>query len=82
MFIPERMCVSCRQRKPKNQLIRIVKNNDIAKIDQNKKETSRAIYVCKDIQCIEKLKRNKALNKFLGCDGSEDLYNSLKKEIK
>ena len=38
--------------------------------------------VCKDIQCIEKLKGNKALNKFLGCDGSEDLYNSLKKEIK
>ena len=81
MYIPKRMCVSCRQRKTKDDLIRIAKCNDTAIIDQNKAERSRAIYVCKDIKCVEQLKKNKAINRFLGVDGSEELYNSLKNKI-
>lgn len=82
MYIPKRMCVSCRQRKTKDELIRIAKSNEDAVIDADKKENSRAIYVCKDMQCIEKLKKNKAIYRFLQVDGSEDLYNKLKNEIK
>lgn len=82
MYIPKRMCVSCRQRKTKDELIRIAKSNEDAVIDSDKKENSRAIYVCKDMQCIEKLKKNKAIYRFLQVDGSEDLYNKLKNEIK
>jgi len=59
-----RMCIACRKRREKKDLIRIVldKNNH-AIVDENHKYNSRGIYICNDLECINKLKKMKDITK-------------------
>ena len=52
-----RSCIVCRKRQEKDKLFRIA-NNGIHELvyDKLQKENSRAIYICKDRNCLEKLK--------------------------
>ncbi len=59
---PLRMCVSCRERKPKRLLLRIVKKDSGYTIDIKHKIQSRGIYVCDKIECVDKLSKNKKWN--------------------
>ena len=61
--IPERMCVMCRQMKPKNQLIRIVNSNDVVVVDKTGKLNGRGVYLCKCKECIDKALRSKGFVK-------------------
>ena len=79
MSAPQRMCVSCRARHNRNELIRICKCNAAPVIDNDKEQLSRAIYVCKDKNCIEKLKKNKAIQRVLNVEPDEQFYNELTK---
>jgi len=78
--IPERMCVSCRQMKPKNQLIRIVNNVNGISIDISGKANGRGVYLCKCKSCIEKALKNKKFGAIYGFSLSE-LENDLEKAI-
>ncbi len=52
--IPERTCVSCRQVKPKQELIRIVRNHDgRLEIDPTGKKAGRGAYLCPARECWE-----------------------------
>ena len=73
-----RMCVCCRKKTSKSELIRIGKKDKIPVIDQNKMQNGRAIYVCKNENCIEKLKKNNAISRFLKVQASDEFYKSLK----
>ncbi|MCX8074909.1 MAG: YlxR family protein [Clostridia bacterium] len=57
-MIPIRSCITCKSKKPKSELIRIIskEENDSSKvfIDKLKIENARAIYICKDINCLDK----------------------------
>lgn len=64
--IPERMCVVCRQMKPKNQLIRIVNTDDGVVVDLSGKVNGRGVYVCKCKQCVERVCKNKSFAKNYG----------------
>ena len=61
--IPERMCVVCRQMKPKNQLVRIVNNDGVAAIDKTGKSGGRGVYLCKCNDCISKAVKSKGFVK-------------------
>ena len=54
--VPQRMCISCREKKDKKKLMRIVcnKNGEI-NVDINGKLEGRGAYICKDINCLEHL---------------------------
>ena len=59
---PQRTCMGCFQKKGKHELIRIVKNkNEEVFIDTTGKAEGRGIYICKDINCLEKLIKNNKL---------------------
>jgi predicted RNA-binding protein YlxR (DUF448 family) len=73
-----RMCVSCRARKPKTELIRITANQNGAVIDQKKQCAGRAIYVCKNEHCIEVLKKSNAIKRLLQTNAEEEFYNQIK----
>ena len=75
----ERMCVSCRERKAKCNLIRIINKDGQAVVDQNKQNFGRAIYVCNQNNCIEILKKSKAINRMLKSNANDDFYACLKK---
>lgn len=73
------MCISCRQMKPQNELIRIVRENgtDDVKLDRNKKLFGRGAYVCKDEECIKKAKKRNGFARHLGCAVPAQIYESL-----
>ncbi|MCH5153449.1 MAG: YlxR family protein [Clostridiales bacterium] len=61
--IPERMCVVCRQMKPKAELIRIVNSEDGVTVDKTGKLGGRGVYLCKCKECITKALKNKGFVK-------------------
>ena len=61
--IPERMCVVCRQMKPKNQLIRIVNNDEIVVVDKTGKLNGRGVYLCRCKDCVNKAVKSKGFVK-------------------
>lgn len=61
--VPERMCVVCRQMKPKNQLIRIVNTADGVVVDTTGKLNGRGVYLCKCKDCINKALKGKGFAK-------------------
>lgn len=46
MNIPERTCVICRTKKPKNNLFRFVVNNGEVEFDKTQKIQGRGFYIC------------------------------------
>ena len=80
--IPIRMCVGCRQNLPKKQLVRVVKSptGDIS-IDLTGKKSGRGAYICKDVSCLKKAMKTKALQRALECDISSEIFESLNEEL-
>ena len=80
--IPQRTCTVCRTQKNKNELLRIVKNKEnIIKVDENGKEPGRGAYICYDIDCLEKAKKSKKLEKALECKIEDEIYEQIKNII-
>ncbi|MGQ9511002.1 MAG: YlxR family protein [Thermaceae bacterium] len=46
--VPERMCVACRRRRPKGELLRFLLTREGFELDPTGKKPGRGAYVCKD----------------------------------
>ena len=80
--IPLRTCMGCNEKKPKKELIRIVKNKDgIVTIDKTGKQEGRGAYICNNIECLEKVVKSKRLERALEKEISQEVYENLKKLI-
>ena len=79
---PARMCVGCREMKPKNSLIRIVKTpeGDI-KTDPTGKLNSRGAYLCKSAECLKRAEKSGALSRAFGAAVPEEIFAELEKEL-
>ena len=81
--IPQRSCVICRTQKNKNELLRIVKNKEnVVKIDEKGKESGRGAYICYNMDCLEKAKKTKKLEKSLDTKIDEEIYMKVEEIIK
>ncbi len=77
-----RMCISCRNMKDKKELVRIVKDKDSnIFIDETGKKNGRGAYICKNEDCLNKLQKQKLLNKTFKTNVDEKIYNELKEVI-
>lgn len=76
--IPYRTCVITKEKYPKEDLIRVVKNkeNEIF-IDLTGKVNGRGVYLKKDIKVIEKAHNNKSLDRSLQIKIPESVYEEL-----
>ncbi|NLV48736.1 MAG: YlxR family protein [Clostridiaceae bacterium] len=80
--IPQRMCVSCRTMKPKNNLIRVVVDqNGEMSLDQTGKKPGRGAYVCRSRNCIEEAIRVHRLAKGLKMAVNPEVVDQLFKEM-
>ena len=80
--IPMRMCVGCREMKPKIELIRVVKPQEgDAGIDRTGKAQGRGAYVCRDIECLRKAKKSRALERALEAPIDEAVFAQLEAQI-
>lgn len=81
--IPQRSCSVCRTQKNKNELLRIVKNKDnIINVDESGKQSGRGAYICYDMECLEKAKKSKKLEKSLEIKIEDEIYEQMKNVIK
>ncbi len=80
--IPLRKCVACNENKPKNELIRIVKDKEgNIEVDLTGKMNGRGAYICPDDECFIKAKQSKILEKTLKTHISDEIYENIKKAI-
>ena len=75
--IPMRTCIACRQEKPKRELIRVVKFGEKISLDKTGKANGRGAYVCNDIECIKKLKKQKLINRAFSCQVEDSTYDEI-----
>ena len=60
--IPQRMCVACRQGKPKRELVRVVRGSQgTVEIDPTGKKAGRGSYLCRSKACWELALKKKGL---------------------
>ena len=80
--IPMRMCVGCREMKPKKELLRIVKPQEgEAHIDRVGKAPGRGAYVCPSVECLNKARKSKALERALEAKIEDTVFEQLALQI-
>lgn len=76
--VPLRMCLGCREMKPKGELNRVVKSPDgIISLDTTGKAQGRGAYVCKEPKCLERALKTKALSRAFKTAIPEDVQKKL-----
>ena len=81
--VPMRMCLGCREMRPKAELRRIVKSpeGEIG-IDLKGKAPGRGAYICLAEQCLKKARKSRALERALETSIGEEIYERLEAEIR
>jgi len=76
--IPLRMCVGCREMKPKAELYRIVKtpSGEIL-IDKTNKLSGRGAYLFKNGECLKKAEKTNALAHTFSTSVDREIYSRL-----
>ena len=81
--IPMRTCVVTKEKLPKRELIRIVRNKDgEVFVDETGKQNGKGVYLKLERSVIEKARSAKVLNKYLDIDVSDSIYEELLNLIK
>ena len=76
--IPERMCVSCRNMKPKKDLLRVVRAADgTVKIDVTGKASGRGAYICIKNECVAIAEKRRVMEKNLNVADCGALFPEL-----
>ena len=73
--IPLRMCIVCKESKPKRELIRLVNIDNNIELDFTGKLNGRGSYICDNIDCFNNNWKNKSLNKCYKHNFSKDTYD-------
>ena len=80
--IPMRMCVGCREMKPKRELIRVVRSPEgEVSMDATGKKPGRGAYLCNDLECLKKARKARRLERALSCQIPQEVYDRLEKEL-
>ena len=80
--IPMRMCVGCREMKPKKELMRVVRGPDgTVSLDPSGKKPGRGAYVCRSGDCLSRAIRQKQLERQLEAKLSEETAEALRQTL-
>ena len=80
--IPQRQCMGCRERKPKRDMIRVVRCTDgEVRLDFSGKLNGRGAYICPDRQCLAKAQKARSLERSLEVPIPEEVYERLSGEM-
>lgn len=80
--IPERTCIGCKEVKPKNELLRIVKDKEnVISIDLTGKKNGRGAYICASEECLDKAVKSNRLAKAFEQNIDKEIYEDLRDVI-
>ncbi len=76
---PMRMCVACRQMRPKKELTRVVRTpGGEVLVDGTGRANGRGAYLCHSAECLKKAMKSKALERALETSVDSAAYEKLK----
>ena len=80
--IPLRQCVGCSERKPKGELIRVVRTpeGEIV-LDATEKKNGRGCYLCASVKCFNKARKSGKLASHLECEIPDEVYAALEERM-
>ena len=80
--IPLRQCVGCVEKKPKGELLRVVRSPEgEIFLDKTGRKNGRGVYLCTSVKCFNKARKSGKLAKHLECEIPEEVYAALEAEI-
>ncbi len=91
--IPMRRCNGCREMFPKKDLVRVVKSPDVkdedgnviekgkVSLDLTSKKPGRGAYVCKNINCLQKARKSRSIERALDTAIPSELYDEMEREL-
>ena len=80
--VPMRMCVGCREMKPKKELIRVVRSAEgVVSMDATGKKPGRGAYVCRSAECLRRAIRQKQLERAFACALTDEVNEALVAEL-
>ena len=80
--VPMRSCCGCREKKPKRELIRVVRSPEgEVSFDITGRKAGRGVYLCNDKACLLKAIKSRALSRALECEIPEEVYERLEGEM-
>ena len=81
--VPMRMCVGCREMKPKKELLRVVRSPEgVVSIDTTGRKPGRGAYVCRSAECLKRAIKQKQLERAFECPLGEETHASLLEALK
>jgi predicted RNA-binding protein YlxR (DUF448 family) len=79
---PMRMCVACRQMRPKKELVRIVRTPEgDVRLDTTGRANGRGAYLCASTECLNRAVKTRALERALEAKLDGDVLASLKEAL-
>lgn len=73
--VPMRMCVGCREMKPKKELLRVVRSPEgVVSIDVTGRKPGRGAYVCRSAECLKRAIKQKQLERAFECPLGEETH--------
>lgn len=81
--IPMRKCTGCGEMKPKKELIRVLKAADSEEIllDTTGRKNGRGAYLCDSLDCFQKARKTRGLERSLQMKIPDEIYETLEREL-
>ena len=80
--IPQRQCMGCRERKPKREMLRVVRQPDgTVVLDFSSKLNGRGAYVCPNAECLKKAQKSRSLERCLETEIPQEVYDRMIREM-
>lgn len=80
--IPERQCMGCNEKKPKPDLLRVVRAPDgSVSLDFTGKKSGRGAYICRDVNCLRKAVKTRRLSRSLECEIPDEVFAAMEEEL-
>ena len=79
---PMRKCTGCGEMKDKKEMIRIIRNAEgKLELDMTGRKNGRGAYICNDIECLRKARKNKGLERSFKMPVPPEVYEQIEKEF-
>ncbi len=80
--IPVRQCLGCREHKPKNELIRVVRSpQGEVSLDFRGKKPGRGAYVCPNPDCLKRVRKSRALERTFSASLPDEVWAALEAQM-
>lgn len=79
---PIRQCMGCNERKPKNELVRVVRTPEgKVKVDLTGKISGRGAYICRSEKCLQKAVKSGRIGRVLEVSLTDETLDELKSGV-